>query len=175
MGTVVRYLIDDVDPNNYTYSDHRIETTILVAGQLTQGDVSFPNNYNINVENCTLSPDPTDTTPEDRAFITLICLRSACIIVGSAIRSESGNAISIKDGPSAIDLRGVTGTLSVLYKDLCAKYETALLAYKTSALVGDTDGNIVGQGILGPYSPGSDLISRNNAGNHRQIGGYFDY
>lgn len=174
MGTIVRYLIDDVEPDSYTYSDLRIETTILVAGQLTQGDVSFPNNYNINVENCTLSPDPTDTAAEDKAFITLICLRSACIIVGSAIRSEAGNAISIKDGPSAIDLRGVTGTLSVLYKDLCAKYEAALMDYKTSALVGDADGNIIGQGILGPYSPGSDQISRNNYGSNR-AGGYFDY
>lgn len=175
MGTIVRYLIDDVDPDNYTYSDHRIETTILVAGQLTQGDVSFPNAYDINVENCTLSPDPTAADAEDKAFITLISLRSACIIVGSAIRSESGNAISIKDGPSAIDLRGVTGTLTVLYKDLCEKYEKALYDYKTSALVGDTDGNIIGQGILGPYSPGSDLISRNNTGHHRQVGGYFDF
>ena len=118
MGTIVRYLIDDVDPDNYAYSVHRIETTILVAGQLSQMNIDFNKTYDINVENCTLDPDPT-VDPEDKAFITLICLRSACIIIGSAIRSESGNAISIKDGRSAIDLRGVTQTLVVLYKDLC--------------------------------------------------------
>lgn len=166
MGTIVRYLIDDVDPDKYTYSDHRIETTILVAGQLTQMDVDFSKNYDINVENCTLSPDPT-VSVEDKAFITLICLRAACIIIGSAIRSESGNAISIKDGPSAIDLRGVTQTLAILYKDLCEKYEQQLLAYRAG-------NSLAGQAILGPYSPGSDYVSRNSHGSHR-AGGYFDY
>jgi len=166
MGTIVRYLIDDVDPDNYAYSDHRIETTILVAGQLSQMNIDFNKTYDINVENCTLDPDPT-VDPEDKAFITLICLRSACIIIGSAIRSESGNAISIKDGPSAIDLRGVTQTLVVLYKDLCEKYEQQLLEYRAGNSIG-------GQAILGPYSPGSDYVSRNNYGGHR-AGGYFEY
>jgi hypothetical protein len=167
MGTMVRYLIDDVDPNNYTYSDHRIETTILVAAQLSQLSVDFEQDYDVNVENCTLEPDPTKTNPEDKAFITLIVLKTACIIVGGSIRGESGNAISIKDGPSAIDLRGVTATLTALYKDLCAKYDQAVIDYKAGRSIG-------GQAILGPYSPGSDYVSRNNYGGPR-AGGYFDY
>lgn len=167
MGTIVRYLIDDVDPSNYKYSDHRIETTILVAGQLTQMNVTFSQEYNINVENCQLTPDPTSPTNEDKAFINLICLRAACIIIGSAIRSESGNAISIKDGPSAIDLRGVTQTLTVLYKDLCEKFDQQLLEYRAGNSIG-------GQAILGPYSPGSDYVSRNYSG-HKSRGGFFDY
>jgi hypothetical protein len=119
----------------------------------------------VNVENCTLDPDPT-ADPEDHAFITLVCLKAACIIIGGQIRSESGNAISIKDGPSAIDLRGVTGTLAKLWENLCAKYEQAELDYRAG-------NGLAGQAILGPYSPGSDLISRNNYGGHR-AGGFFD-
>jgi hypothetical protein len=69
MGTIVRYLIDDVDPDKYEYSDHRIETTILVAGQLSQISIDYENDYDINVENCTLSPDPTKSGSEDEAFI----------------------------------------------------------------------------------------------------------
>ena len=166
MSTIVRHLISDVDPASYKFSDHRIETTILVAAQLCQMNVDFANDYSINVESCTLSPDPTDTSNPDNPFVTLICLRAACIIIGSEIRSESGNAISIKDGPSAIDLRGVTQTLTVLYKDLCEKYEHLMLEYRAG-------NSIAGQAILGPYSPGSDLISRNHMG-HR-AGGYFDH
>lgn len=167
MGTIVRYLVSDTDPTNYTYSDHRIETTILVAAQLSQMTIEFGQPYNVNVENCTLAPDPTDDSYEDHSFITLVCLRAACIIIGSEIRSESGNAISIKDGPSAIDLRGVTQTLAILYKDLCDKYEKAELDYRAGS-------SIAGQAILGPYSPGSDYVSRNRYGSHR-AGGYFDY
>ena len=165
MGTIVRHLVNDVDSDSYTFSNNRLETTILVAAQLCQMNIDFANTYTINVENCTLSPDPTDSSTVDNPFITLICLRAACIIIGSEIRSESGNAISIKDGPSAIDLRGVTQTLTVIYKDLCEKYEHLLLEYRAGS-------SIAGQAILGPYSPGSDFISRNNMG-HRS-GGYFD-
>ena len=164
MSTIVRHLINDVDPSDYKFSADRIETTILVAAQLSIMNVDFGNTYSINVETCYLSPDPTDADKLDTAFITLVSLRAACIIIGSEIRSESGNAIAIKDGPSSIDLRGVTGTLTALYKDLCEKYEHNLLEYRT--------GNaIAGHAILGPYSPGSDLL-RHNSPDHRSGGIY---
>lgn len=166
MSTVVRHLINDVDPTAFTFSPSRIETAILVAAQLSIMNIDFNNVYSINVESGDLSPDPSDEETKDDPFIALTCLRAACIILGAEIRKESGNAISIKDGPSAIDLRGVTSTLSMLYKDLCDKYESALLDYRAG-------NSVSGQSILGPYSPGSDLISRNRMG-HRS-GGYFDY
>lgn len=166
MSTVVRHLINDVDASSYTFTPQRIETTLLVAAQLMTMNVDFANVYDINVESSTLSPDPTDTGTKDNPFIALTCLRAACIIIGSEIRKESGNAISIKDGPSAIDLRGVTQTLTVLYKDLCDKYENSLLEYRAG-------NGVVGQSILGPYSPGAEGIARNYS-DHR-AGGYFDY
>ena len=165
MGTIVRHLVDDLDSTKYKYSPNRIETALLVAAQLTTMNVDFNNTYTINVEGCTLSPDPTDAITKDDPFIALICMRTACIIIGSEIRSESGNAISIKDGPSAIDLRGVTQTLAILYKDLCEKYEHLLLEYRA-------ENSVAGQAILGPYAPGSDKISRNYT-DHR-AGGYLN-
>ena len=167
MSTVVRHLINDVDPTNYTFTTNRIETTILVAAQLIVMNVDFNNEYEINVEASTLSPDPSYSETKDNPFIALTCLRAACIIIGSEIRKESGNAISIKDGPSAIDLRGVTNTLTVLYQDLCKKYEDALLDYRAG-------NSVVGQSILGPYSPGSDMIRRNSYSDNRS-GGYFNH
>ena len=166
MSTVVRHLISDVDPTAYTFSSNRIETSILVAAQLLTMNVDFNNTYTINVESCALSPDPTDAGTKDNPFIALSCLRAACIIIGSEIRKESGNSISIKDGPSAIDLRGVTQTLAVLYKDLSQKYEDALLEYRAGS-------SVAGQSILGPYSPGADIASRSYS-DHRS-GGYFNY
>ena len=167
MSTIVRHLVNDLDPSTYKYSDSRIETSILVASQLMVMNVDFNNSYDINVESCRLSPDPTDSATKDNAFITLACLRAACIIIGSEIRSESGNAISIKDGPSAIDLRGVTATLTVLYKDLCDKYEHLLLEYRAG-------NSVAGQAILGPYSPGSEILQRNYGPDYRS-GGYFNF
>jgi len=155
---VVRQLIGDTDSTSYTYSDTRIETTVLTAAMLVNTNTNFTNTYTIDIEGCSISPDPTDTATKDDPFVALISLKSACIIVGSEVRKESGNAISIKDGPSAIDLRGVTDTLLKLYKNLCDKFEETLFQYRA----GDS---VAGQAILTPYSPGSDAFTNNS--NHR--------
>ena len=167
MTTIVRHLINDIDSTSYTFSTDRLETTILVAAQLLIMNVDFNNDYDISVEAITLSPDPTDTDTKEDPFIALACLRAACIVIGSEIRKESGNAISIKDGPSAIDLRGVTSTLTVLYQDLCKKYDESLIDYRAG-------NSVSGQSILGPYSPGSDHVRRGSYSDGRS-GGYFHY
>lgn len=167
ISTMVRHIISDMDPNNYKYSAHRLETTILVAAQLLATETDLSQSYSINVENCTLTPDPTDEDTKDDAFIALVALKCSCIILGGEVKLEAGNSISIKDGPSAIDLRGVTNTLSILYKDLCSKYDQLLLDYKAG-------NSIAGKAILGPYSPGSESIQRSYS-DFDLRGGYFRY
>ena len=167
ISTMVRYLINDVDPDNYKYSDSRVETTVLVASNFVNYDADFLNNYTINVEKCMLSPDPTDDATRDDSFVTLVTLRTACLIVGSEIRTEASNAIAIKDGPSAIDLRGVASTLTTLYKSLTDKYDELLTYYIAG-------GSVAGQAILGPYSPASDWVSRTR-NDYDMRGGYFRY
>ncbi len=166
ISTIVRHLISDTDPTDYTFSDHRLETGILVSAQLVISQADFVNDYQVNVEACLLSPDPTDSDTKDNDFITLVSLKAACIILGGMIRKESGCAIHVKDGPSMIDSRGVTQTLIVLYESICSKFEDALFSYESG------ESSINGQAILGPYAPGSDLIARNNS-DHRS-GGYFN-
>lgn len=163
---MVRYLINDVDSSNYTYTDARIEKTVVVGAQFVGMELEFSNSYNIDIANDTITPDPTDPATRDDSFINLAALKAACIIIGSEIKTESANAISIKDGPSAIDLRGVSSTLAILYKDLCDKYQAMADDYK---FTGDT-----GQAVLGPYSPGSDFIARTN-NDYDFRGNYFRY
>lgn len=164
---MVRHLINDLDQSNYKYSDERIETSILVSAQMLSIETDFSTSYSIDIANGELSPDPTDVNAKDNAFINLSALKTACIIVGSELKTEASNAISIKDGPSAIDLRGVASTLSVLYKDLSDKYNKLLLDYRAG-------GSIAGHAILGPYSPASDYVVRTH-GDYESRGGYFRY
>jgi hypothetical protein len=162
---MVRHLINDLDQEKYKYSDERIETSILVSAQLLSIETDFETSYTVDIANGNLSPDPVDL--KDNAFINLSALKSACIIVGSELKTEASNAISIKDGPSAIDLRGVASTLSVLYKDLSDKYAKLLLDYRAG-------NSIAGHAILGPYSPASDYVVRTH-GDYDSRGGYFRY
>jgi len=166
ISIMVRYLINDVDPASYKYSDSRIEKTVLVGAQFVSLELEFPNIYVIDFSNDTISPDPTEETTKDSSFINLAALKTACIIIGSELKTEAGNAISIKDGPSAIDLRGVSSTLAMLYKDLCDKYAAMADDYK---FTGET-----GQAILGPYSPGADFIARTH-NDYDFRGNYFRY
>jgi hypothetical protein len=112
-----------------------------------------------------LSPDPTALANKDDAFINLVVLRASCVILGSEVRSNALNSISLKDGPSSIDLRGITTGLTVLYKDLCEKYESSVMQYKAGS-------SVAGKAILSPYSPGSDAVG----GSYRdsRSGGYFN-
>ena len=164
--TIVRHLLNDLDASSPSFSDDRVQKTVLVAAQLIVSQVDLSQNYTIDISGTSLSPDPTASATLDNDFITLLSLKTSCIILGSEVRSESGNAISIKDGPSSIDLRGVASTLVVLYKDLCSKYESALLDYSAG-------NSIAGQAILGPYSPGSDFVRRTHGDSYNHRGNYF--
>lgn len=159
---MVRHLINDLDVNNYKYTDERINSTVAVAAQLVVLELDFKNEYTVDVILQDIDPDPLT----DNMFINLIVIRAAIIIIGGEVKSESANAIAIKDGPSSIDLRGVSATLFSLYKDLSEKYDNLAENYGYSG--------VAGKAILGPYSPGSDYVTRtNNDYNFR--GNYFRY
>jgi hypothetical protein len=159
---MVRHIINDVDPSNYKYSDDRIDSTASVASQLIVLEIDFPNNYIVNVIERSITPDPL----LEPYFMNLLVIKSALIILGGEVKTEASNSISIKDGPSAIDLRGVSSTLMSLYQDLSKKYENLVAdyGYQTST----------GQAILGPYSPASDYVNRTGS-DHDFRGGYFRY
>ena len=80
MTIIVRHIIDDLDSTNYQFSNDRMEEAITVAAQLIHNEMEFLVDYNIEVDNRTISPDPTTTAvganPKDDDFIALCCLRA---------------------------------------------------------------------------------------------------
>ena len=89
---------------------------------------------------------------KDDAFINLVCLKTARMLLGSELKTHSLNAIALKDGPSSLDLRGIVTGLKILFDDINKRYDEAITQYKLNG--------VVGQAILGPYSPGSDAVAR---------------
>ena len=157
MVRIVRHLINDLDSSNYTFTDDRLEESVLVAAQLLLKEVDFDNTYTIDTDALDMSPDPTTLATKDDAFINLTCLKATCIILGSEVRTNALNAIVVKDGPSSIDMRGIAAGLHMLYKDMCDKYEHYIMQWKAG-------NSIAGQAILSPYSPGSDGASGSSTG-----------
>ena len=167
MILIVRHLVNDLDDANQSFTDERLEGTVLVSAQLLLNEIDFddpPNNdYAVDVDGLTLTPDPTASGTKDNAFINLVCLKASCVIVGSEVRTNALNSVVLRDGPSTIDMRGIAASLSQLYNNLCERFDTAVLQYKAG-------GSRVGQAIFSPYSPGSESIGRNGTSNRQ---GYF--
>jgi len=149
---MLRSIIGDLDKAKFT--DERIKQILVVGAYNVLNDADFSETYTVNVAEISISPDPISESDTD--FSTLTVYKSACILLGSEVKTEASNAISIKDGPSAIDLRGVTANLTNLYNDLCAKYDALLKTYQYN-------NTLVGQAVLGPYSPGSMVINSNQS------------
>jgi hypothetical protein len=147
---MLRSIIGDLDKSKFT--DERLKQILVVGAYNVLNDADFSETYTVNVAEISISPDPISQSDTD--FTTLTVYKSACILLGSEVKTEAANAISIKDGPSAIDLRGVTANLTNLYNDLCAKYDALLKTYQYN-------NTLVGQAILGPYSPGSMVVNGN--------------
>ena len=151
MSTIVRYLVNDTDTSNPTFSDERIETSILVGAQLIINEIDFSKTYTISVEGGTISPDPTAST-RDNDFINLVSLRTGCIILGSELKTQGFSALRVSDGPSSIDMSKTMDGIKIMYDEICARFEKAKMQYKTDGMVGEV--------ILSPYSPGAAIVNR---------------
>ena len=142
MTLIVRHLINDLDSSDYTFVDSRLEEAVLVSAQLSLLEIDFEKTYTIDVDSVSLSPDPTNASDKDDSFINIVCLRTARMLIGSELKTNSLNAISLRDGPSALDLRGIVSGLKILFDDINKRYEEAVIQYKLNG--------VVGQAILGP-------------------------
>ena len=163
MTLIVRHLINDLDSSDYPFVDSRLEEAVLVSAQLSLLEIDFEKTYTIDVDSVSLSPDPTSASDKDDSFINIVCLRTARMLIGSELKTNSLNAISLRDGPSALDLRGIVSGLKILFDDINKRYEEAVTQYKLNG--------VVGQAILGPYSPGSDAVARTHLS---QRSGWFE-
>ncbi len=144
--TLVRAFVDDIDATRYT--DERLETLVAVAAFQVRLEVDLPAEYEVDVANATIDPDPSDEDTRDENFVNLISLKAACIIDRGAASRVSGQAIRIKDGTSEIDLRAVPAAKLALLKQggWCPVYEDA----KDSYITGQA-GGVVGAAVVSPF------------------------
>lgn len=123
--TIVRILINDyVSP--YTYSDARLEQTILVAAQYVQSDVNLDHHYTVDIVGNTLTPDPTQITPtKDTIFINLVGLKTACIVDQSTYRTKAAmEGIRAALGPASLAVSGSSSAWKfMLESGPCGTYD----------------------------------------------------
>ena len=119
---IVRTLINDLSETP-TYSDERILQVIAVAAKYVQFDVVLDHQYIVNVANPTITPDPT--ADNDSIFISLVSLKTACIIDQSVLRTKAAmEGIRAALGPASLSVSGsLAGLKLILEQGPCAAYE----------------------------------------------------
>lgn len=149
MVRMLRYLITDIDDSNYTYTDDRLEQTIVVSAQLLQSMVDYYYTiYNIDVDTVSIDPDPTNVSNgnvREDGFINLVCLQAALLILQGELKSASLSSIVVTDGPSTIDYRDVLKNKKILYDDMKDRFEKAVYQYRAG-------NSIAGHAVLTPYT-----------------------
>ncbi len=142
---LLRILIDDFDPATYTFSDQRLDQTLIAAAQYINMDIEFDVTYTITTSTLTISPDPADVTV-DQVFMNFMVLKAACIIDVSSARTAAMTAgLEAKCGPAVMrTLRRMDGFGTLLDKGSCALYDEAKLQHQF--------GNVKWiKGILSPF------------------------
>lgn len=118
---IVRVLINDLN-QPYIYSDSRLLQVIAVAAKYVQFDVVLDNTYEVNVIKPDITPDPTDNG--DSIFVSLVSLKSACIIDQSQLRTKATlEGIRAALGPASLSTAGsLEGWKHIIDTGSCATY-----------------------------------------------------
>jgi hypothetical protein len=139
---IVRFLIGDLDST--TYSDDRLEETILVAAQLLLSTMDFSQTYSVDVDATTLSPDCTEGTKDD-FFIGCLSLKTAVIILNSEAKTAAAQSWRVKDSTSSIDTTASYQAMHQLAKELSDKLDKYIFDYRAG-------NSLVGGAVLTPYT-----------------------
>jgi hypothetical protein len=147
---LTRSILGDLDSTSY--SDTRITQVIMSAAFYLSSVATFSEKYTVNVVDLSISPNPVDEN-----FLILCAYKTACMISSYELKNASG--IIMRDGPSMIDTKGTAQNMKSGMESICKIFDQLLTAYLLDG--GITGG--VGQAIIGPYSPGANLIGWNNS------------
>ena len=128
---VVRTLINDL-ADEPTYSDDRLQQTVVVAATYVQREMSFDKPYDINLTDITISPDPTLKDTRDDDFVGFVALISACFLAQSTFRTKAANeGIKTQLGPASLSVAGILRRFqTILESGPCGMYDKLKLEYE---------------------------------------------
>lgn len=145
---LLRVLINDI--NSTTYSDDSLTRLILTSAMIVKKELSFDTNYSINLQLMTITPEI------EESFKLFTSHKAAILLLQSEIRTKTYQSVKIVDGPSSIDLTGISKDMQALLKTLTDQYNRMKLDYALS-LAGEGS---FGYAVITPTTV--EYISNNN-------------
>ena len=163
MVQMLRALINDLDPDNYTYTDSRLTDLLLAAAMVARQEVKFATTYTVTLLGRDISPDPSDPSDKDYNFITMVTLKAACMIDVNDIRQKAQKeGVKAVCGPISAELKsGGKSYDQVLAEGPCDMY--AQLKEKINFI--DPMENAEGfRAILSPFTSNTFKASHDETG-----------
>jgi len=124
---ILRNMIND-NTSPYTYSDERLKSMLVTAGQILLVETSFDYTYIITITTPDISPNPFSNN--DYAFIGLITLKAANLIIGGEYKIATKNSIVVNDAWSSINLSGQASSYKVMLDTFVKQYNEILMQHK---------------------------------------------
>lgn len=119
---ITRTLINDFN-EPYSYSDERIQQILTISAKYVQFDVNLEQKYAVDVSNLNITPDPTSIN--DEIFVSLVCLKAACLVDQATFRTKAAlEGIRAALGPASLSVGGnLSGWKTLLELGPCATYD----------------------------------------------------
>lgn len=140
---MIRVLIsDNISP--YTYTEQQVREFAVVAASMVINEITFNYTYTVDIAANTISPDPK--TLSDKAFMSFVSMKAACMVINNEARLASKNAVKWSDGPSSLSNEAGAKELSALSKRMCDDYQKAKMDWATGP------GGVGGYAIFSPFT-----------------------
>lgn len=123
---ILRELLGDQASTLYTNSS--LQRMLAISAFRVSSEVSFDNNYIIDLTSGSESVSPDFNVGPDKDFINLMCLRAAVTTISAEIKLSTNDITSIKDGPATITL-SKTATLKEKFNDTKLQYDEYVKNY----------------------------------------------
>ncbi len=155
--TQLRYIINDHDSSNYSWTNDQLKIFICIATM--QVDTALGKwqsitlgPYTVDIASPTISPDPTlNSAPQ--GFTNLITFNAALIIATSELKKMGFKAgYKIVDDKSTIDTTGVADALRGVIESMKEIYKDALLEFQRGHAYD-------GSAILSPYASSENPLA----------------
>lgn len=146
---MLRYIINDIDVANYTWTDEQLQKFIGIAAIRVGSDLSqwgFPT-FTFISSTTTLTPDPTDY---DSIVGLLIVVKAACSISLSDLKKMAAQSgFTVVDDVSKIETKDMIKSAQQAVETFCGDYDDAIKAYKKGAAFSGARDALA---ILAPYA-----------------------
>jgi len=163
--TMLRTMLNDAGASSYTNS--RLDDMLIASAYLIVSDINFITTYSVNIQDETVSPDPSVTSDDGSDFISLVVLRAACMSDESAFRTAAlMQGVQARCGPATLNTSAYGQYLREIFKDgPCKAYDTLKYEYNFGY-----DGKRVVRAVMGPFVSNTFQPPNGEAGN-----GQIDY